>query len=60
MSADSLTIETFTEYGIGMLFLIVRLYARLQMGGLRGLRLDDAFAVAGMVCSVSCSMIAFF
>ncbi|CAG7921990.1 unnamed protein product [Penicillium olsonii] len=49
MSADSLTIETFTEYGIGMLFLIVRLYARLQMGGLRGLRLDDAFAVAGMI-----------
>ncbi|KAJ5322526.1 hypothetical protein N7452_010815 [Penicillium brevicompactum] len=50
MAVDSLTIETFTEYGIGMLFLAVRLYARLHMGGLRGLRLDDAFAAAGMVC----------
>ncbi|KAJ5354128.1 hypothetical protein N7541_006692 [Penicillium brevicompactum] len=49
MAVDSLTIETFTEYGIGMLFLAVRLYARLDMGGLRGLRLDDAFAAAGMV-----------
>ncbi|KAJ6072431.1 hypothetical protein N7467_010516 [Penicillium canescens] len=49
MSADALTVETFTEYGIGMLFLIVRLYARLTTGGIRGLRLDDAFAVAGMI-----------
>jgi hypothetical protein len=51
MAVDALTIETFTEYGIGMLFLLVRLYARLYIGGLRGLGLDDAFAVAGMVCS---------
>ncbi|KAJ6035051.1 uncharacterized protein N7446_009811 [Penicillium canescens] len=49
MSADALTVETFTEYGIGMVFLIVRLYARLTTGGIRGLRLDDAFAVAGMI-----------
>lgn len=49
MSADALTVETFTEYGIGMVFLAVRLYARLDMGGIRGLRLDDVFAVAGMV-----------
>lgn len=52
MSAKALTIETFTEYGIGMIFLLVRLYARLHIGGLRGLRLDDVFAVSGMVCSV--------
>lgn len=52
MSADALTIETFAEYGIGMLFLLVRLYARLYVGGLRGLRLDDVFAVSGMVCAV--------
>lgn len=50
MAADPLTVETFTEYGIGMVFLFVRLYARLATGGIRGLRLDDAFAVAGMVC----------
>ncbi|OQE80931.1 hypothetical protein PENNAL_c0043G03538 [Penicillium nalgiovense] len=49
MSADALTIETFAEYGIGMLFLLVRLYARLYVGGLRGLRLDDVFAVSGMI-----------
>ena len=49
MSADSLTIETFTEYGIGMMFLCIRLYARLSLGGLGGLQIDDAFAVAGMV-----------
>ncbi|KAJ5517066.1 hypothetical protein N7527_008626 [Penicillium freii] len=49
MAANSLTIETWTEYGIGMLFLTVRLYARLFVGGLGGLRLDDAFAVAGMI-----------
>jgi hypothetical protein len=49
MAADSLTLETFIEYGIGMIFLAVRLYARLTVGGLRGLRLDDIFAVAGMV-----------
>ncbi|KAJ5237733.1 hypothetical protein N7489_007824 [Penicillium chrysogenum] len=49
MSADALTIETFAEYGIGMVFLLVRLYARLYVGGIRGLRLDDAFAVSGMI-----------
>lgn len=51
MSAAALTIETFTEYGIGMIFLLVRLYARLHIGGIRGLRLDDVFAVSAMVCS---------
>lgn len=52
MAADNLIIETFTEYGIGMVFLFVRLFARLHLGGFRGLRLDDAFAVAAMVCSL--------
>lgn len=50
MVAYSLTAETFAEYGIGMVFLLVRLFARCRLGGLRGLRLDDAFAVAAMVC----------
>jgi hypothetical protein len=59
MSANALTIETFTEYGIGMLFLLVRLYARLYVGGIRGLRLDDVFAVSGMVCTVSPSVAGF-
>ncbi|KGO75892.1 hypothetical protein PITC_033380 [Penicillium italicum] len=49
MSSDPLAIETFTEYGIGMVFLLVRLYARLHIGGLRGLRLDDVFAVSAMI-----------
>lgn len=49
MATDNLTAETFAEYGIGILFLLVRLFARLYVGGIRGLRLDDAFAVAAMV-----------
>lgn len=48
-SVSALNIETFTEYGIGMFFFLVRLGARLQVGGFDGLRLDDAFAVAAMV-----------
>lgn len=47
--AENLNAETFSEYGIGMFFLILRLIARLSMGGFRGLRLDDAFAVLAMV-----------
>ncbi|KAK5800410.1 hypothetical protein VI817_002622 [Penicillium citrinum] len=47
--AENLNVETFTEYGIGTFFLLVRLVARLYMGGFRGLRLDDAFSVLAMV-----------
>lgn len=41
--------ETWSEYGIGIFFLLLRLVARLNMGGIRGLRLDDAFAVLAIV-----------
>lgn len=46
---ENLNAETFAEYGIGIFFLSLRLVARLYLGGFRGLRLDDAFAVAAMV-----------
>lgn len=46
---ENLTAETFVEYGIGIAFLLLRLFARIYIGGFRGLRLDDAFAVAAMV-----------
>ncbi|KAJ5735511.1 uncharacterized protein N7483_000636 [Penicillium malachiteum] len=47
---NSLVTETFVEYGIGISFLVLRMFARLNFGGIQGLRLDDAFAAAGMVC----------
>ncbi|KAE8146585.1 hypothetical protein BDV25DRAFT_48283 [Aspergillus avenaceus] len=49
MAADSLTIETFTEFAIGMCFLTVRLYARIKYLGIQGLQIEDAFAVLAMV-----------
>lgn len=49
MTLSALNIETFVEYAIGMSFFLLRLGARLQVGGFDGLRLDDAFAVAAMV-----------
>ncbi|KAE8356256.1 hypothetical protein BDV28DRAFT_127282 [Aspergillus coremiiformis] len=49
MTADITTIETFTEYSIGMCFLLVRLYARVKHLGIRGLQLEDAFATLAMV-----------
>ncbi|KAL4938769.1 hypothetical protein BDV06DRAFT_231539 [Aspergillus oleicola] len=45
----SLNAETFSEYGIGTFFLLLRLVARLKMGGVRGLRLDDAFATLAII-----------
>ncbi|KAL4989897.1 hypothetical protein BDW68DRAFT_175453 [Aspergillus falconensis] len=47
--AYDLNAETWSEYGIGIFFLLLRLVARLKMGGIRGLRLDDAFAVLAMI-----------
>lgn len=48
---SSLNVETFVEYSIGMSFLLLRMFSRLSFGGLRGLQLDDAFAVAAIVRS---------
>ena len=42
---------TFIEYGIGMTFLTLRILVQMSLTGFRGLRLDDAFTVAAMVCS---------
>ena len=50
MSTDGLAAESFGEYGVGIFTLSFRLSVRLYLGGLRGLCLDDAFAVAAMVC----------
>jgi hypothetical protein len=47
--AYDLNTETWCEYGIGIFFLLLRLVARLNMGGIRGLRLDDAFAMLAIV-----------
>ncbi|KAJ5144496.1 hypothetical protein N7476_005066 [Penicillium atrosanguineum] len=49
MSTDGLIAEIFSEFGLGIFFLAVRLFVRLYLGGLRGLRLSDAFAVVAMV-----------
>ncbi|KAJ5577709.1 uncharacterized protein N7459_006673 [Penicillium hispanicum] len=40
---------TFIEYGIGMTFLGIRLLVQIHLSGVRGLRLDDVFAVTAMV-----------
>lgn len=50
MAADSLTIETFTEYALGMCFLLLRLYARIKYVGFRSLGLSDVLAILAMVC----------
>ncbi|KAL4923155.1 uncharacterized protein BDV17DRAFT_296618 [Aspergillus undulatus] len=47
--AYNLNAETFSGYGIGVFFLVLRFIARLKMGGVRGLRLDDAFAVLAVI-----------
>ncbi len=49
--AYDLNTETWSEYGIGIFFLLLRLVARLNMGGIRGLRLDDAFSILAIVMS---------
>ncbi|KAH8433347.1 uncharacterized protein LDX57_010982 [Aspergillus melleus] len=49
MAADSLTIETFTEYALGMCFLLLRLYARIKYVGLRSLGMSDALAIMAMI-----------
>lgn len=47
--SNPLAIETWTEYGVGMSFLAVRLYARIDVLGVRNLQLDDFFTVIAMV-----------
>lgn len=49
MAADNLTVETFVEFGIGMAFLLLRLFARVKVVGIRNFQLDDFFAMAAMV-----------
>lgn len=41
--------ECFAEYAIGTCFLLLRLFARIRMGGVCSLQLDDAFAVMAIV-----------
>lgn len=49
MPANSLLVETFTEYAIGMSFLALKVFTRVYSFGIRGLQLDDLFAVLAMV-----------
>ncbi|PKY07415.1 hypothetical protein P168DRAFT_279388 [Aspergillus campestris IBT 28561] len=49
MPANSLLIETFTEYAIGMCFLALKVFTRVHSFGIRGLQLDDLFAVLAMI-----------
>lgn len=53
MPANSLIIETFTEYAIGMCFLALKVFTRVYSFGIRRLQLDDVFAVLAMVCPSS-------
>lgn len=48
--ANVIITETFIEYAIGMVFLMLRMFARLKFSGLRGLQIDDAFTGGAMVC----------
>lgn len=41
--------ECFAEYAIGTCFLLLRLYARLRMSGVRDLHFDDAFTILAIV-----------
>ena len=41
--------ECFAEYAIGTCFLLLRLYARLRMSGVRNLHFDDAFTILAIV-----------
>lgn len=41
--------ECFAEYAIGTSFLLLRLFARIKMVGVRGLQVDDLFAVLAVV-----------
>lgn len=41
--------ECFAEYAIGTCFLLLRLFARIRMGGVCSLQLDDAFAVMAII-----------
>ena len=43
--------ECFAEYAIGTCFLLLRLYARLRMSGVRNLQFDDAFTMLSIVSS---------
>lgn len=45
--------ECFAEYAIGTSFLLLRLFARVKMVGVRGFQLDDFFAVMAVVCCQS-------
>lgn len=45
--------ECFSEYAIGTSFLLLRTFARVKMVGVRGLQVDDLFAVMAIVCRQS-------
>lgn len=47
--AYSQVAECFAEYAIGTCFLLLRLYARLRMSGMRNLHFDDAFTILSIV-----------
>lgn len=51
--AYSQVAECFTEYAIGTCFLLLRLYARLRMSGVRNLHFDDAFTILSIVCCLA-------
>ena len=47
---ESLTIELWTEFAIGMSFLFLRVYARWKTVGARNLYWDDLFTGITAVC----------
>jgi hypothetical protein len=49
MAATPFQTEAWTEYGIGVLILLLRYYARWKVVGFRGWQGDDWFAVLALV-----------
>lgn len=52
--ANTLYIEVFTEYGLSMIFLLLRFFARWWTAGFRSYDLGDAFAGAAVVGLTIC------
>lgn len=52
---NMLFVEVFTEYGLSIVFLLLRFFARWWTAGFRAFDLGDAFAGAAMVSERYCA-----
>lgn len=47
--------EAWTEYGIGVIILLLRLFARLKVVGIRNWQGDDYFSVVALIFWTVCT-----